>query len=220
MMMRWVGALSVLACLWLVPVAVRAQNATLEILSSTDDATVYVEGQAVATTPMIDTIELEPGDHLIRVDKPGFIAYEEPMVFFEGDEMFLEVDLLPFAGIVRIVTAQPGATVLLDGEAMGVTPYEDEVTIGEHVFTVRRDRFEDWSTTQVISAGEAYFFEATLVPVPDSGPEIIVTDTTPIYQEWWFWTGAAVIIGGGIATAVLLSEDEEAPPVDILIELP
>jgi hypothetical protein len=212
-----------LALLWVVassaPLAAQ-DEATLEILCNPDGATVYVDGQEVATTPMIEPVPVLAGDHLIRVDRPGFIAFEEPMSFMDGDEIFLEVELLPFAGIVRIVTAEPGATVLLDGQAAGTTPYEDEVTLGEHTFTVRRARYEDWTQTAVINAGEEYFFEATLVAVPDSGPEVVITDTTPFYQEWWFWTGAALLIGGGVATAVLLSEDEEATPVDILIELP
>jgi len=197
-----------------------AQDATLEILSTTDGATVYVDGDEVATTPMIDPLEVTEGGHLIRVERRGFIPYEELIVFFEGDEMVLEVDLLPFAGIVRIVTDEAGATVSIDGEPAGLTPYEGEVPVGERTFTVSRDMYEDWTTTAVIAAGEEYYFEADLIPRTDLETEIIIEETTPFYREWWFWTGTAVVIGGAVAAAVLLSQDEEAPPVDVLIELP
>lgn len=205
---------------FLVPgVALAQEDASLEILCNTDGATVSVDGEEVATTPMIEPVWVSEGGHLVRVEKPGFVAHEEVVVFFEGDEMVLDVELLPFAGIVRVVTGEAGATVAIDGEPVGTTPYEGEVPVGPHQIEVTRDQYEPWSTDATISAGEEYFFEATLIPVPEE-TEIIVREETPFYRQWWFWTGAAVVIGGGIAAVLLLSEDQQAPPVDILVELP
>lgn len=200
--------------------AVCAQDATLEILSFTNGATISVDGETVAVTPMIEPVFVTPGTHLVRVEKQGFLAFEEEIVFEDDDEVVLEVDLLPFGGIVRVVTAQPGALVFVDEERVGVTPFEGEIPIGQRVFTVRRELYEDWSLSQVVVAGEEYLLEAELIALPDTGTVTIVTETTPFYREWWFWSGAALVIGGGIAAAVLLGEDEEAAPVDILITLP
>jgi len=200
--------------------AVYAQDATLEILSFTNGASVLVDGESVAVTPMIEPVFVTPGTHLVRVEKQGFLAFEEEILFDDDDEIVLEVDLLPFGGIVRVVTAQPGALVFVDEEQLGVTPFEGEIPIGQRVFTVRRELYEDWTATQVVVAGEEYLLEAELIALPDTGTVTIVTETTPFYREWWFWSGAALVIGGGIAAAVLLGEDEEAAPVDILITLP
>ena len=197
-----------------------AQESTLEILSFTNGASVLVDGEEVATTPMIEPVFVSAGTHIVRVEKQGFLAFEEEVVFEGDDEVVLEVDLLPFGGIVRVVTSEPGAIVFVDGNEAGVTPFEGEIPIGERVFTVRRDLYEDWTHTQVIVAGEEYLLEAEMIALPDTGTVTIVTETTPFYREWWFWSGAALVIGGGIATAILLSEDEEAAPVDILISLP
>jgi hypothetical protein len=110
--------------------------------------------------------------------------------------------------------------VLIDGSPEGVTPFEGEVPIGEHEFRVTRNHYEDWYTTERISAGNDYFFEAVMLAVPDAGPIVVVRDQTPFYREWWFWSGAAVLVGGGIVAGILLSEDEQALPIDILISLP
>ena len=197
-----------------------AQEATLEILSFTNGATVLVDGEEVARTPMIEPVFVSAGTHVVRVEKQGFLAFHEEVVFEEDDEIVLEVDLLPFGGIVRVVTSEPGAIVLADGEEVGVTPFEGEIPVGERVFTVRRDLYEDWTHTQVVLAGEEYLLEADMIALPDTGTVTIVTETTPFYREWWFWSGAALVIGGGIVAAILLSEDDEAAPVDILISLP
>lgn len=197
-----------------------AQEATLEVLTYINGATISIDGEEVATTPMIEWVDVEPGTHIVRVEKRGFVPWEEEVEFEPGDEVFLEIELIPFGGVVTVVTREPGAIVLIDGDEVGVTPYEDEVPIGEHVFIVRRDRHEDWVTTEVIAAGEEYLFEAELIPLPDTGTVTIVRETTPFYRQWWFWTAAAVVVGGGVAAGVLLSEDEEAEPVNILISLP
>jgi hypothetical protein len=213
------GLLVVLALgLW--PGAAAAQDeATLEIFCSTDGAIVLVDGERVATTPMIEPIAVRPGGHLVRVEKPGFLAFEELVVFFEGDEIILDVELLPVAGIVRVVTREPGATVSIDGTRAGLTPFEGEVPVGPREIAVTRAQHEPWSTRATIAAGEEYFFDAVLIPIPEE-TEIILVEDTPFYRQWWFWTGAAVVIGGSIAAVLLLSEDEQAPAVDILMELP
>jgi hypothetical protein len=217
---RLFAGLWLTVALGLLPSMAAAQDeASLEIFCNTDGAVVRVDGRQVATTPMIEPVMVSPGGHLIRVEKPGFIAFEELVVFFEDDEIMLDVELLPFAGIVRIVTAEPGAAVLIDGERVGVTPFEGEVPVGPHEIQVSRAQHESWSTSARINAGQEYFFEALLIPIPEE-TEIIVVEETPFYRQWWFWTGAAVVIGGGVAAALLLSEDEQAPPVDILLELP
>lgn len=215
---RWLQA--VFVCALVLPGLAAAQDASLEVLSYTNGATISIDGEVIAATPMLEPHFLPAGTHLVRVEKQGFLPFEEEITFEDDDEIVIEVDLLPFGGIVRVVTSEPGALVLVDNEEVGVTPYEGEVPVGERVFTVQRELYEDWVMTQVIVAGEQYLLEADMIALPDTGTVTIVTETTPFYRQWWFWSGAAVVIGGGIAAAILLSEDEEAAPVDILISLP
>jgi hypothetical protein len=219
-MRRCLLVTSLVAALSLLVASQATAQVFVELFCNTDGATVYVDDEPVATTPLIDLLEIEPGEHTLRVSRPGWVDWEQDVVAEEGEDLFFDVTLLPFGGIVRVVSTIPGATVLLDGEEVGVTPYEGEVRIGEHDFVLQREFYEDWSATLTVGAGEEYLLEAEMTPLPDVGPEVVIVDTTPIYQEWWFWTGAAVLVGGGVAAAILLSEDEEAAPVDILIELP
>lgn len=200
--------------------AAQEGSALVDVLSFQTGATIYVDDVPVATTPLIEPLELPPGVHVIRVERRGFLPYEEEIELSEWDEVVIEADLLPFAGIVRVVTSAGTAEVYVDDVRVGTTPYEGEVPVGTHRFRVVREQYEEWRSTETIAAGEEYLIEATLVALPDGGTEVIVTETTPIYREWWFWSGAAVLIGGGIAAGVLLSQDDEAAPVDILVPLP
>jgi hypothetical protein len=217
---RLLCALSALSTLLFLAPQVFAQDATVEVLSYTDGATLYVDDIPMATIPMFEPLFLPPGTFVFRLDRPGYVYWEEEITLGEGEDLLLEIDLLPFGGIVRVISSEPGARLLVDGEELGALPFEGEISLGTHRFTVQKDYFEEWTTSAVIAAGEEYLFEANLIALPDLGTVTVITETTPFFRQWWFWTSAAVVIGGGVATTLILSEDEQAAPVDILISLP
>ncbi|MBN1947116.1 MAG: PEGA domain-containing protein [Bradymonadales bacterium] len=200
--------------------AANAQEATIEILSFTEGATVLVDGEPVGTTPVLDPIPVTAGTHVLRVEKRGYLPWEETIEVFEGDELFFDADPFPYAGIVRIVTVEPGAEVQIDGQVAGETPFDQDVTIGVHTIAVSRVEFEAWSVTETITAGQEYFYEVHLLPLATQGTEVVVRQSTPFYRSWWFWSTVGVVVGAGVGTALLLGDDDHAAPVDILIQLP
>jgi hypothetical protein len=213
---------------WLLPVAIAtmlpslawAQDATVEIISFTEGASVTIDDQEVGVTPLMDPLPITEGTHVIRVVKRGYLPWEETVDVVAGDELYYEADPFPFAGIVRIDSGHPGDEVWVDNQQTGNTPFDEEVTMGVHTFSVRRPQHEEWSVTENIAAGIEYDYPVTLMPLSEMGTEIVVTETTPWYREWWFWSGVAVVVGAGVATTVLLTQENVVSDANIIIQLP
>jgi hypothetical protein len=74
---------------------------------------------------------------------------------------------LDTTGVVRIEVEEPGAAVVLDGRALGLSPIEggQRVLEGTHRITVTKPGFVTWESTVTVTAGVTVPVSATLVPV-------------------------------------------------------
>lgn len=193
--------------------------AQLEISSLTDGAEVFIDGAFVGLIPLDGPIEVEPGEHVIKVSKRGYVDYLETHVIKRGRKPYVvEADLLPFSGILIIQTQPASAQVLVDGAFVGETPFEGEVESGDRTITLQSTGFLPHEERRLIVAGETYFLDLVLQSEP---PPI---EETPFYTTWWFWTGVAVVLAGGTIAAFTLGGDdtptEPQTPVDGTIVLP
>ena len=66
--------------------------------------------------------------------------------------------------IITVSSTPVGATVLVDGEPVGVTPLSLDVSPGEHTVTVRNDGYADQERRVVVEAGDTEPIESTLDP--------------------------------------------------------
>lgn len=87
-------------------------------------------------------------------------------------------------GQLFVSTEPAGATVLLNGQVLGVTPLSQKVPIGTHVVTVRREGFHVERFTINVAAGDNVSRDMRMRPVHG----LVVIDSDP--------PGAAVSIGG------------------------
>ena len=109
-------------------------------------AEVLVDGVALGTTPVVDAM-IEPGVHEFELSAPRYLsAAHELDVAGGGEAQALAVTLTPDWAIVTLRTDPPGATVLVDGAAAGVTPAGVEIMSGEHDVEVRLAGYNAWST--------------------------------------------------------------------------
>lgn len=177
------------------------------IFSTTNGALVEIDDEPRGTLPIKGPIALAPGVHKIRVSLRGWTEYIDTFEVTAGDEVELEVDLIPIAGIVRINTKEPGASVKIDGKVEGVTPFDKDVSVGKKVITVARPGFYEESRDLEIRAGQEYSLDFALREMP-----VASSDDGAFYEQWWFWTIIGVA-GAGAATAIVLSSGgESAPP--------
>ena len=183
----------------------------LIITSTTERAEVELDGTFVGETPIEEGLPISPGTHTIRVSKRGWTEHNDTFVARPGETVDLEIDLLPVAGIVRIRTPTPGATVEVNGKVVGVTPFDQDVPIGKASVRVRQAGYHDAVKELDIQLGKLYDFDMPLeaLPVvvrPPPGKE-------PLTDKWWFWTAIGTAVAGGAwAVAALISAEETQTP--------
>lgn len=174
------------------------------IMSLTNGATIEIDGKVVGTVPLDDSLLLMPGTHRVKLTKRGYTVYDEEFEVGAGESVELEIDLLPYAGMVRILTAEPGATVKVDGKAEGVTPFDKDVPAGKKLITVSRPDFYDEVRELDVRAGESYQLDIQLRAMPRKKP-VDVSSGDAFYETWWFWTIVGVA-GAGAAAAVVATQ--------------
>ena len=176
----------------------------LVIFSTMDGPTVEIDGVVIGTLPLEDSLAMEAGQHRIRVSQRGYSEYIDTFTVESGEEVELEIDLIPFAAIVQIVTAEAGATVKVDGKVEGVTPFDKDLQPGKRVIAVSRPGyFENVQEHQMV-AGQVYdlTFDLEKMPVVEPPP---VADDGGVHEQWWFWTAIGVAVAGGAAAAIAVA---------------
>ncbi|MBR58611.1 MAG: hypothetical protein CMH54_11385 [Myxococcales bacterium] len=174
------------------------------IESLTQGAKVYVDGQFKADLPYEDLILLSPGRHVVKVTRRGYATRTEVITLRKGRQEYLEIDLLPTAGIFKIETNVEGARLLLDGKPFGVLPFDGDIPMGRHVLTVVADGYIAAERGMEIQGGKDYEmrFELRLAP------PMAAADADSFYTKWWFWTVTGAVVVGGVTGAVLLTGDK------------
>jgi len=177
--------------------------------STTLGATIEIDGKVVGKVPMDESIVLMPGEHTVKLTLRGYTVYQDKVTIVAGEEVELEIDLIPYAGIVRINTKEPGATVKVDGKVEGVTPFDGDVTVGKKTITVSRPGFVDEVRALEVMAGEAYNLDIELRAI--TKPKV-VDESEAFYETWWFWTIVGVAGAGAVTAIAVTSGGEAAPP--------
>ncbi|MBL4684252.1 MAG: PEGA domain-containing protein [Nannocystaceae bacterium] len=109
----------------------------LMVYSPTPDATVAVDNGVASLAPV--TVDVEPGEHQIRVQAAGYHDVSRKVVVPQGTTVPLEV---PLSGLPAILELQGprGAEVFVDGDSQGRLPLPQaiEVDAGTHQVAVAR----------------------------------------------------------------------------------
>ncbi len=183
--------------------AQRKRNTGVFIESLTQGAQVFVDGQFKANLPFENLIPLKPGRHVVKVTRRGYAPRTEVITLRKGHEEYLEIDLLPTAGIFKIETNVQGARLLLDGKPFGTLPFDGDIPMGKHVLIVVADGYIAAERGMQIQGGQDYHmrFELRLAP------PMSALGSDSFYTKWWFWTVTGAVVVGGVTGAVLLSGD-------------
>ncbi len=190
----------------------RVTPTMLVITSTTERADIELDGRLVGQTPMEEGMVIEPGTHTIRVSKRGWTEHNDTFEARRGETVDLEIDLLPVAGIVRIRTPTPGATVEVNGKVVGVTPFDQDIPIGKASLRVRQAGFHDALRELDIQLGKLYDLDLTLEALP-----VVVRPAPgkePLSDKWWFWTAIGTVVAGGAwaVAAMISAEETQTPP--------
>jgi formylglycine-generating enzyme required for sulfatase activity len=117
-------------------------------------AEVLLDGAQLGATPLVDT-EVTPGVHRLEFSAARHLAeVRELTVSGGGERQSLAATLTPDWAAVSLRTEPPGATVLVDGVAAGVTPAELEIDSGEHQLEARLAGYNAWSNKVLVAANQ------------------------------------------------------------------
>lgn len=108
------------------------------------DAVVTIDGSLVGKAPY-GPIELQPGQHSVRVESERFLLYEG-IIGMQGldREQDLYVQLVPRWAEVEVRSQPPGASIFSGEDEVGTTPANIQLLEGTHDLTVARDGYSAW----------------------------------------------------------------------------
>lgn len=186
---------------------------TLEINSMTEGANVMVDGVEIGTIPFDKPVRLKAGKHTLKITKQGYTEYLDVFTVNRGQKTSLDIDLLPFAGVVKIIANVEDARVFIDGKFEGTTPLEREVLIGKRSIRVRKAGYYEHIGDFRSIAGKTKTIRIKLKPMP--------VGTTPYrpppppppkwYEKWYVWAGAAGAVAAitvAIVVPVMVSNQD------------
>lgn len=181
----------------------------LQVVSIARGATVEVDGKPVGRIPLAGRLVLTVGEHEVRVSKLGYRDVVARAVIRAGRVTELELDPVPFAGILNVVSKVAGAEVSVAGKVVGRTPVRAAVPLaGRHEMVVRLAGYRDFRTEVVLRLGAETSVDVVMVVLPAT-----VKDADPpepsIVEKWWFWTLIAVAVAGVAVTVALVVQEPE-----------
>lgn len=142
---------------------------TVKVVSPVAEAEVFIDGERIGVVPQEK--QLGTGEHFVVVSKPGFQSYEKKLVVEEGKVITITAELKSVGGL-RFLSNPLGAQVMLDGQAIGVTPMVNEdVPAGEHIITMRLDGYFDFETSKTVEGGTLEVVNAAFERI-ETGPTL------------------------------------------------
>jgi hypothetical protein len=182
----------------------KPRTGTLVLRSMTDGASVQIDGREVGTTPIADPIVLPAGKHTLKMTKRGHTEYIDVFNIAQGKATELDLDLLPFAGVLIVTSTVAGARVFVDGKFEGVTPLEKEVLVGPKQIRVTKAGYYDFIATYKSIAGKTKRLSARLAQLPLGSDPYRPKPLPPRkwYEKWYVWAGVA---GGAVAIALSIA---------------
>lgn len=196
--------------------------AHLGVKTNVPDATVSVDGQRVAKTPLPASLALTAGRHRVEVARPGYttVAREIDLGPGASGELAFElaVDALAVSqsgATLTLALSEPGAVVTVDGKTLG--PYRGSLKLphGVHTLRVERDGFfpaERQLTLEPLKDNEHVI---RLQPTPETLAE---HESSVAFHRTWGWggvIGGAVIAGAG-ATFLAVNAGAKSDAKDAL----
>lgn len=173
-----------------------AGKTQLMVTSKVEGAKASIDGKS-GETPLI--LEVRPGKHRIEVEAEGYFPATQQTTAVEGRLIVVEVELEPKPARM-MVQAEAGASIHVDGRAVGVTPLSRpiEVPSGKHFVAVTRRGRYPWSRELDLEHGKSIEVRTSL---ETTGQRRI--------SQWVFGAAALSLAAGGGAGLLTYQSDRE-----------
>lgn len=118
-------------------------------------AAVELDGVDQGTSPDVSLDLVSPGEHVLKVTKDGYTAYEQPLTLARRQEITLTITLEANSGVLVVNSVPDGAAVFADGDTLGETPLrEPSMSSGLHSLRLTSEGRADAFLTVDVRLGE------------------------------------------------------------------
>ncbi len=172
-------------------------------------AQVKLDGNPVGTVPYEQTVQ--PGRHLLQVEREGFVTYQQWLDLAGGQVLTLPVVLerqAPRTGSLLVAADIPSARVSIDGQPRGQVPLVvDNLPPGEHQVEITAEDVPPKRETVRIIAGERATLNVVLRVAPVGGTLRVISNVP----------AAVVTLDGEVLGQVPVTR-EGVPPGEHVVE--
>ncbi|MDD1682407.1 MAG: PEGA domain-containing protein [Methanoregula sp.] len=144
------------------------QPGGMNLQSVPDGASLMVNGEYRGKTPL--TVSgLSPGNYAVTFSRFGFGELSVQVPVEQGRMSEVTATLQPKTGTLAVNSTPPGARVLLDGAAAGLSPVVlENITADNHTVMLEKDGYITAARQVTIAVGQVSAVEVFLDPVPVS----------------------------------------------------
>lgn len=169
---------------------------TIEIDGAAPGASITVDGRRRGEHPLFAPLRVPAGSHVVRLYAEGFETFEASVEVAGGQTAHVKARLVKLveAGILHVTEASGKALdVVVDGNVVGVTPWQGPVATGEHTVMLRgEERFGTPPSQVSIKAGKqadvalsAEQLDASMRVVPSPADASVAIDGLFVGRGLW-----------------------------------
>ncbi|MBP9993392.1 MAG: SUMF1/EgtB/PvdO family nonheme iron enzyme, partial [bacterium] len=130
------------------------ETATLNIITTPDNAAIYIDGERAGTGYASKAVSIG-AEHRYKVECDDYITEESAVTFTQSEKKELNIELRPDFGYITVKSTPSGAEVYIDEKKAGATPYQmKKIKRGQHVVELRMAGYEPFADMVTIKAGE------------------------------------------------------------------
>ncbi|MCK4653116.1 MAG: PEGA domain-containing protein, partial [Candidatus Cloacimonetes bacterium] len=151
-----------------------------EVTSIPVGASVFLDNKLIGKSP-IDRRKIESGTHILRTEMELYYTETKEIVINDGDDEKYEFELKPAFGEL-VINSQPenGATVFLDDNEVGITPYKDK-KMPSGQYRVRIDKELWMGSEQRVTVNDGQTTEKTLLLTKNFANLKVTADNSKIF---------------------------------------
>jgi len=213
---------------------VKKTELLVKLNGSSRGARFFLNEQELGAMPK-GPIEVDPGEHVIAVRKPGYRDFSRRITAKEGELTELSVLLEATAGFVSVKADVAGARVLINGDDKGVAPLDNlMLPAGSYEIVVQREGFRPESQRIAVRAGKEYTVDVNLRPeavaqtdkprapvltpsaVSEPSPltqkPVAEVSSRPLTSRWYFWAGVGAVVTAAAVGTVMATSQQPLDP--------
>ena len=167
------------------------------------NAIVKIDGKEVGPAPYAGQVPVTADPHQFSAEAPGYVTATQSAIVRDGEVLNLTLQLAPQQerGKLLVFAKPEGATIEIDGKAVGASRWEGPVEARTHQIVVKKPGFYTWTHDVEVPRGGERSVSATLNE-----------DRNTSFVPWLIGSlvvGTALVVG-----IVLLATPPDEQPVD------